>query len=350
MKNGFTANYAKIAVIAISLAIAVSCTVAGTLAAFSATYTWSGSATAGDINFSDTSFTLDIFDDGYVFPGEYGSSELGGVDFGANPVAWSFSSSNSSVMPVVFYTLSESGSPEEGSFYSEYGFAEMAEYYVKCPDGTAVALGSVSDDVTAVASHLAIGGTLCWAWFDEFYTDADCMTPAEGEAVDGYRDYCLSICSAAYGFSASISTSAGDGVVHAFVTGQTGQTLSVHSFSLQESYIGIRDGLPFICDVPVSVETGGVFGTPASSAGLTADSAMWLLVPEGRVIAFESMLDSADVRYTAEGKYSMTASADSADTAVPDEENGTRILYKVYPSSVGEKAQISVTVTATVTF
>ena len=77
---------------------------------------------------------------------------------------------------------------------------------------------------------------------------------------------------------------------------------------------------------------------------------MWLLVPEGRVTAFESMLDSADVRYTAEGKYSMTASADSADTAVPDEENGTRILYKVYPSSVGEKAQISVTVTATVTF
>lgn len=352
MKNRFTANYAKIAVIAVSLAIAVSCTVAGTLAAFSATYTWSGSATAGDINFSDTSFTLDIFGDGYIFPGESGSAELGGVDFGENPVEWSFSSSNASVIPVVFYTLSESGTPEADSFYSEYDFSALSAYFAECPDGSAVAMSAVSDDVTALASHLEIGGTLCWAWFFDFFTDETLDTPASGAETDDYREYCLSLCHTAYAFPDELAVSAGERLVYAFVTGEEDGVLVLRTFSLVDSYLDVRDGLIGVCGVTATVETAGAFATPGSSDALTADSAVWVLVPTGESApsSFEEILDAANVRYSAEGAYSTSQSDDGTGTATPDEENGTRILYKIYPSAVGEKASISVTVTATVVF
>ena len=64
MRKRFVGNYVKVAVIAVSLAVASSCALAGTFAAFSATYTWSAeSGEAGDVAYRDTDFSLDLFDD-----------------------------------------------------------------------------------------------------------------------------------------------------------------------------------------------------------------------------------------------------------------------------------------------
>ena len=206
MNNKTTANYAKIAVIVVALAVALSCTVGGTLAAFSATYTWtSDNATAGDMAYTDTQYALDLFGGGSVAPGDSGSAPLNGVDFGSAPVEWTFSSDNADIMPVVFYTLTDDGAPEAASFYSEYAFDGMDDLYAACPDGTPVRLGDISDDVNVVAASLAVGKTLCWVWFDTVYTDSALQTAATGAAVDAYAAYCASICESEYAFSENIA-------------------------------------------------------------------------------------------------------------------------------------------------
>ena len=120
MKHKSGANYAKIAVIAVALAVAATCTVSGTLAAFSATYTWnSDSASAGDIGFRDTVYSFGLFNNSFIVPGDSGSATLTGADFGGHAVEWTFESHNENAMPVVFYSLDEEGNPDFSSFYSD---------------------------------------------------------------------------------------------------------------------------------------------------------------------------------------------------------------------------------------
>lgn len=350
MNNKTTANYAKIAVIVVALAVALSCTVGGTLAAFSATYTWtSDNATAGDMAYTDTQYALDLFGGGSVAPGDSGSAPLNGVDFGSAPVEWTFSSDNADIMPVVFYTLAEDGAPEAASFYSEYAFDGMDDLYAACPDGTPVRLGDISDDVNAVAASLAVGKTLCWVWFDTVYTDSALQTAATGAAVDAYVAYCASICESEYAFSENIAAESGSMLVSAFVVGQTGDTLSYRACDLSQSALSVRDGLLYVGEEVAYVEDSGMFRKPTSSAELTADSAVWLLVVASNSAEFEALLDG--VRYENLGKYALQGSGDADGTAVPDASGGNRVLYKLYPERTGGvRAEISVTITATVSF
>ena len=85
MRKVFSANFAKVAVIAVALAVAATCTVAGTLAAFSATYTWKAETATGSA-YSDTDYSLDLFGGRTIMPGDSGSAVLGGPDFGDSVV------------------------------------------------------------------------------------------------------------------------------------------------------------------------------------------------------------------------------------------------------------------------
>lgn len=62
----------------------------------------------------------------------------------------------------------------------------------------------------------------------------------------------------------------------------------------------------------------------------------------------DAALSEAGIRYEKGGLYSLGADVTAAIEAVPDA-GGNRILYKIFPSEAGERAQISVTISATVT-
>ena len=348
MKNRTTANYAKVAVVVVALAVAVSCTFAGTLAAFSATYTWdSDQATAGETEFRDTTYTIDLFDDGVILPGDSGSAPLAGQDFGDLSPVWTFSVSNESGIPVIFYLTSAEGKTEEGSFFSDYAFPGMDALFVKTPEGESVKVADVSRDPVDIAAKLAVGVLLCWLWPSEFYSDAECLIRAENAATATYEEYCLALCSAGCAFPEGFAVEAGARTVNAFATGGDEDSFTVRQFPLAEAYAEVREGVLYMNDVAVSVEENGVFRTPASSDDLTEDCAVWLLVPEDSSTGFESLLDGA-VRYEKGGLYSLSAYGGDADAS--SDPSGNRRLYKLYPEGSGERASLSVSVTASIAF
>lgn len=350
MKNK-SANYGKIAVIAIALAVAATCTVSGTLAAFSATYTWnSDSASVGEIDYRDTVYSFALFNNESITPGDSGSAVLNGADFGENTVQWSFTSHNEQVVPVVFYVLGDDGLPDETSFYSEYSFDGLKEYYVLCAEGSVVGLSAVSSDPAVMAKSLGIGKTVCWAWFEDFFTNIEATEKAEGLAVDEYAEYCTKICASEYAFDTGLSDILESAYVHAFVTGTNGDDLKVKSFDMNATK-SVENGLILIGGETCYVYGYGMFSRPVTSFDLLKDSAAWLLVPEtdGDSSAFENALAEIGVRYEKGELYSLGEVVVEATDAIRDE-NGNRRLYKIYPNLTdGERARISVTISATVT-
>lgn len=351
MKHKSGANYAKIAVIAVALAVAATCTVSGTLAAFSATYTWnSDSASAGDIGFRDTVYSFGLFNNSFIVPGDSGSATLTGADFGGHAVEWTFESHNENAMPVVFYSLDEEGNPDLSSFYSEYDFTDLAGFYALCEDGTAVPVSEVSVDPAAIAQGLGIGKTVCWAWFDTFYTDQTCETEASGSEVDDYEEDCRNICTMTYTFDPYVATWLTDVKSHAFVTGTDGDaSLSLSSYSIEEVSVTEFDGLVKYGEDTVMTEFNGMFTLPGSSAELYAQSALWILVPVSNATdENEAKLAEAGITFERGDKYMPDGDASNATSATQND-GGSRVLYKIFPSEAGERAQISVTISATVT-
>ena len=196
------------AIIGVALAIIATTSVAGTLAAFNATYTWqSDSAVTGDFGFSDTTYRLSLFgDDGIILPDESGKSVLSGPAFGDVPVTWSFAADNPSGIPVVFYLASADGSVDYSTaFCSGYDFSQLASYYVKGAYGESIPLAEVSGDLTELVSALSVGKTLCWTWPYRFYSDAECTAEADTEQTDEYKAYCESLCVGAYEFPVAVA-------------------------------------------------------------------------------------------------------------------------------------------------
>ena len=200
MRKRFVGNYVKVAVIAVSLAVASSCALAGTFAAFSATYTWSAeSGEAGDVAYRDTDFSLDLFDDGYILPGDSGSAEITGVDFGDMSVAWSFDVSateDGRVIPVVFY-VSEDGKIVDGTYYSAHDFSAYGGYL--SVGGNYILAESVSTDPTGITSELGTGRSVCWVWPDTIYTDQS--GTVDEDALAKYQDYCAKVCDVSYAYT-----------------------------------------------------------------------------------------------------------------------------------------------------
>lgn len=251
---------------------------------------------------------------------------------------------------MVFYTLGEDGKADISSFYSEYAFAGMEQYYVRCADGTVASLSVVSSDPVVIAQSLGIGKTLCWAWFEEFFTDAAATAQASGSAVEAYNEYCKEICVSEYAFAPELAAILNDALALAFVTGTEGDSLVVNTYSPTEEK-RVENGLvTFGADV-CHVYSYGMFVRPSSAADLMEGSAVWLLVPEteGTSDATDVALTAAGITYEKGGLYTVDGTIDNASNAVPDEA-GNRRLYKIYPSLTDtSRAQISVTISATVT-
>ena len=347
MRKRFVGNYVKVAVIAVSLAVASSCALAGTFAAFSATYTWRAeSVEAGDVAYRDTDFSLDLFDNGYILPGDSGSAEITGVDFGDMSVAWSFDVSateDGRVIPVVFY-VSEGGSPDPDTYYSAYNFSEQHGGYLSV-GGNYIPASSVSTDATGITSALGTGRSVCWAWPDTIYTD---QNGTVGEvALAKYQDYCAKVCDVSYAYTTETFGEIFDAEGVNFVgyaTGVDGDNIIFENTAVEVD--SSNNVLKPANGGNISYEKFGRFDVITSSGDLDADTVAWLIVAESSAGAgltgIEAQLTELGAKIC--GKYRI-----DGDVLIPDE-NGNRTLVKLPPVQTGVRASVSVTVSAVVTF
>ena len=362
MRKRFVGNYVKVAVIAVSLAVASSCALAGTFAAFSATYTWSAeSGEAGDVAYRDTDFSLDLFDDGYILPGDSGSAEITGVDFGDMSVAWSFDVSateDGRVIPVVFY-VSEDGKIVDGTYYSAHDFSAYGGYL--SVGGNYIPAESVLTDPTGITSALGTGRSVCWAWPDTIYTDQS--GTVDEVALKGYQDYCAEVCDVSYAYTMEaygdiFELDGTDGTVtpiaNVFAMNDNGLEVLIckvgASMAPEFKGLGIKDGLFTFDGKPGYVETAGRFEIASSSSSLTRNSRVWLLVPASQMTE-KVRADLSDIGAEIGENYSTTANAEPGEEAIfVSAENGNRTLVKLPPVQTGVRASVSVTVSAVVTF
>lgn len=347
MRKRFVGNYVKVAVIAVSLAVASSCALAGTFAAFSATYTWSAeSVEAGDVAYRDTDFSLDLFDDGYILPGDSGSAEITGVDFGDMSVAWSFDVSateDGRVIPVVFY-VSEDGSPDPDTYYSAYNFSERHGGYLSV-GGSYIPAESVSTDPTGITSALGTGKSVCWAWPDTIYTDQN--GTVDEVALKDYQAYCAEVCDVSYAYTTETFGEIFDAEGVNFVgyaTGVDGDNIIFENTAVEVD--SSNNVLKPANGGNISYEKFGRFDVITSSGDLDADTVAWLVVAESSTGAglagIEAQLTELDAEIC--GKYRI-----DGNVLIPDE-NGNRTLVKLPPMRTGVRASVSVTVSAVVTF
>ena len=353
MRKRFVGNYVKVAVIAVSLAVASSCALAGTFAAFSATYTWSAeSGEAGDVAYRDTEFSLDLFDDGYILPGDSGSAEITGVDFGDMSVAWSFDVSateDGRVIPVVFY-VSEDGSPVPDTYYSAYNFSEHGGYL--SVGGSYIPASSVSTDATGITAALGTGKSVCWAWPDTIYSDQS--GTVDEDALAKFQDYCAEVCDVSYAYTVEayggiLKLDGTDGTVHAagYVTAVEGERLLGIGHGLNE--LKIADGLLKANGGGIFFERAGRFDQVFSSENLEADSTAWLIVLKDDVTGeMKSAIEAVGGEVC--GNYSIEGTATTGNVSWFLDEDGNKTLVKLPPKQTGVRASVSVTVSAVVTF
>ena len=353
MRKRFIGNYVKVAVIAVSLAVASSCALAGTFAAFSATYKWSAeSVEAGDVAYRDTDFSLDLFDDGYILPGDSGSAEITGVDFGDMSVAWSFDVSateDGRVIPVVFY-VSEGGKIVDGTYYSAHNFSAYGGYL--SVGGNYILAESVSTDPTGITSELGTGRSVCWAWPDTIYTDQN--GTVDEVALKDYQADCAEVCDVSYAYTVEayggiLKLDGTDGTVHAagYVTAVEGERLLVIGHGLTE--LKIADGLLKANGGGIFFERAGRFDQVDVSENLEADSTAWLIVLKDDVTD-EIKSEIADVGGEVCGNYAYEGGTTTGPIVLIPDESGDRTLVKLPPVQTGVRASVSVTVSAVVTF
>lgn len=352
MRKRFVGNYVKVAVIAVSLAVASSCALAGTFAAFSATYTWRAeSGEAGDVAYRDTAFSLDLFDDGYILPGDSGSAEITGVDFKDTPVVWSFevNAGEDRIIPIVFY-LAQDGTADITTYYSAYDFSQY-EGFVRV-GGDVVSTEDISVSPDAFTAALGTGKSVCWAWPDTIYTDQN--GTVDEVALAKYQAYCAEVCDVSYActeeaYGGILKLDGTDGTVRAagYVTAVEGERLLGIGHGLNE--LKIADGLLKANGGGIFFERAGRFDQVRASEDLEADSTAWLIVPKGDVTD-EIKSKIADVGGEVCGNYAYEGDATTGPIVLISDENGSMTLVKLPPVQTGVRASVSVTVSAVVTF
>ncbi|MDD4839266.1 MAG: hypothetical protein PHE93_01170 [Clostridia bacterium] len=159
----------KLLLMLFSVSIIITSLATGTLAVFSATYTWqSDEANAGAFDYVDTALSLDLFGTNAIYPGDSGSSMLSGTDFGDKSLSWGFSETNNSVLPVLFYV---NDSASLSGFYSSYDFSTaFPTYYINIDTTNYIACSSISNSSADLASEFGMGYNVCWIWPDKLYS------------------------------------------------------------------------------------------------------------------------------------------------------------------------------------
>ncbi len=349
MDNRYSRGLRTMAIIAVIIAAALVCTAAGTLAAFSATYTWSSDTTSGDFPFSDTDYTLALFDDATpILPGDSGSAVLEGPSFDGYDVAWTFSETNDAVLPVVFFVRDADLNPIAGSAYSKYDFSALGGTYTDIDKaGERLAVADISTDPTRFVSALSVGATVCWVWPSAFYTDASGDALSDIAAVDAYDEMCMKLCTN-YAFDPVLS-SALDGYALAFVTGETDGTLTWEGAASGPTF-SVVGGLVYVGGTEADLYSSGAFseGSALAAKGrLPSDAEAWILVLTDMVgdITAKAQNAGAGSLIVNAGKYS----ASSVDKTAFPSQDGERTLLKVRVSLAEGGHALSVKITATVT-
>lgn len=347
MDNRYSRGLRTTAIIAVIIAAALVCTAAGTLAAFSATYTWSSDTTSGDFPFSDTDYTLALFDDATpILPGDSGSAVLEGPSFDGYDVAWTFSETNDAVLPVVFFVRDADLNPIAESAYSKYDFSALGGTYTDTDKaGERIAVADISTDPTGFVSALSVGATVCWVWPSAFYTDASGDALSDIAAVPAYDEMCMKLCTN-YAFDPVLS-SALNGYALAFVTGETDGTLEWKGGESGPTF-SVVDGMVYVGGIKAALYSSGAFSEDPDLAaeGLPSDAEVWILVlteDMGNITALAQDAGAGSLIVNA-GKYS----ASSDRTAFPSQD-GERTLLKVRVSLAEGGHALSVKITATVT-
>ena len=357
MDNRYSRGLRTMAIIAVIIAAALVCTAAGTLAAFSATYTWSSDTTSGDFPFSDTDYTLALFDDATpILPGDSGSAVLEGPSFDGYDVAWTFSETNDAVLPVVFFVRDADLNPIAGSAYSKYDFSALGGTYTDTLGGTytdidkageRLAVKGISTDPTRFVSALSVGATVCWVWPDAFYTDVTGDALSDDAEVAAYLEECKQLCTA-YAFDPVLS-SALDGYALAFVTDETDGTLTWEGAASGPTF-SVVDGLVHVGGTEAALYSSGVFwrtgsDLAAAAKGLPSDAEAWILVLTDEMGNITALAQDAGVGslIVNAGKYSRSS---DGSTAFPSQD-GERTLLKVRVSPAEGGHALSVKITAT---
>lgn len=354
MKTDNHSNLRKAAIVVVAFAVAATCSVAGTLAAFGATYTWnSDSATTGDFGYEDTNYTIDIFgENDVIVPGDNGRSALAGPDFGNTPVEWSISVQNEDGIPVVFYLLNEDGTVDETTLFSTYSFAPLAEFYLK--GGKEIekfAVSDISSDPLKLAAGLSVGRMLCWVWPSAFYTDPECTAKVSSDDVDAYATYCKFLCTGEYAFDSAIVaafTYNNEGKDNNIAVGwvSNGEASGYYCEFTMGNFLSVVDGvIKFGESIAHVVNYDGTFYIPASSVDLSAGAAVMIVFPDlpEYVSHVSSTLTNAGVKFEPCGTFS------SKGNLLTPDDGGTRTIFKIFSDSLGgERATISLKVTATV--
>lgn len=350
MKRKLTGNYLKLAVIVIALAIASVCALSGTLAAFSATYTWnSQTGEAGEMSYADAEFSLDLFGEGYLLPGGSGDAPITGVDFKDTPVVWSFevNAGGDRIIPIVFY-LAQDGTADITTCYSAYDFSQHEGFVRVGEDVVSTENISVSPD--AFTAALDTGKSVCWAWPDAIYSDAAGETVAEG-ALAKYQANCAEVCDVGYSFTAAQAAAFEENgvLVAGYVTEREGERLIAADTGIVP--LETENGLLKMNGKYVAVECAGRFDVVSDSTALSADTSAWLLVVAAEVdeaVRAELAAVGAVVAgsYTADTDYA----AEEGSAAWIPSESGNRMLVKLPPVETGVRAAVTVTVSAVVAF
>lgn len=324
----------------------LACTAAGTLAAFSATYTWqSDDGTAGDFGFSDTTYSLELFGDSPLLPGASGSSVLTGPDFGDNTVEWAFAENNSAGIPVIFYVEDAEGITDAASFYSSYDFGALDGLFVRSSEEKYIALAEVSASLVSVAQALKVGSRLCWLWPSDFYTDAN-GTPAEqSDALKAYSEYCLALCAASYGFDTIVTDlfAAHEKTVLGVADGYSDGVYHLSHYDTRLTF-GISEGCVTVGGEVVSVGRGDMFFKPDGNKRMLKDDAIYLLAEKEKFDDLAAALNEKHISFEKIGLYLV-----GKDNKVEPSADGNRVLFKVHPNTAEKTpAAISVTASATV--
>ena len=155
-----------------TLAVIATTLATGTLASFSATYTWqSNQGTIGAFDYEDTSLSINLFDENPIYPANSGSAMLTGANFGDSTLSWGFAETNASNLPILFYV--DNGTDLCG-FYSSYDFATaFPALYLNLDASNYIACSQVSTLSSTLASNFAIGFSICWIWPDILFSYAD---------------------------------------------------------------------------------------------------------------------------------------------------------------------------------
>lgn len=321
----------KCVLAACASAVISTCFVSTTFAALSASFTWtSDPVNSGAFDLTDQNYKLSLFGKGEIYPGDFGSEELRGADFGAKTVTWSFRESNSGGIPVIYYVSAAEDS--EHGYFSSYDFSNQigADDYIKLPDGEFIPCGRISTDAVELASKLKEGVKLNWIWPDKLYLKNGAEYSADtGEKATAYEERNARLCRTDYVFDEAMLRDIYDKVLRV-ATAKIESGFSIITKPAFEFTDGALKEIP--------TERNGVFEIYDSVE--KGDAYVFFVQREAALT-----LTAAYQNVESGGEYT----EDVANNEMhPVTVEPVRALIKVYPAASGERASVSVTVEATV--